>query len=65
MNLKCGMQLMHDCKPMELLYQTHKLPSGEIWMVKLLFIDEQVERHEIFKSGEVCTLIHGNKTVTV
>lgn len=58
-DLRVGMQIMHNGRPVELLYRTDRLEGyGEIWKVKLLFVAEP-DRTELFEPSELVTFIHG------
>lgn len=60
-DLRVGMQIMHNGKPVELLYRTDALEGyGEIWKVKPLFLAEP-DRTELFEPGEIVSFIHGAK----
>ena len=59
-DLRVGMQIVHNTRPVELLYKTDSLDGyGEIWKVRPLFVEEP-DRTELFEPNEKVSFIHTN-----
>ena len=60
-DLRVGMQIFHNGRPVELLYRVDKLEGyGEIWKVKPLFVVEP-ERTELFEPHDLISFLHTKK----
>lgn len=56
-DLRVGMQIFHNGKPVELLYKTDKLADAEIWKVRPLFVVEP-DRTELFEPSDPISFVH-------
>ena len=56
--LSKGMQILHNGKPVELLYLVSYDPGrGEVWKVRPLFVAE-ADRNELFRCDDRVTFVH-------
>jgi hypothetical protein len=56
-DLRIGLQVFHNGRPVELLFLSGTSADGELWYVRPLFVTEK-DRFEIFKSGDALSRLH-------
>jgi hypothetical protein len=56
-DLRAGLQIVHNCEPVELLYFERRNHSGELWRVRPLFTSLP-EHPEVFRATDRLSYLH-------
>lgn len=60
-DLRPGMQIFHNGKPVELLYRTDEYRQSELWHVRPLFVYDEPDRDEVFEPNDRISFLHTNR----
>jgi hypothetical protein len=59
-DLRVGLQLVHNCQPVELLYFERRNRAAELWRVRPLFT-RLPERPEVFRTIDSLSYLHTSR----